>query len=276
MKIALIPPIPNLSLAREGDGIHLLLAHLCKDQRYVDFYKERSRRGDYIILDNSAHEHGTGSPMQGLLKLAKRVGAHEVVVPDVLFSMEETLDSAQDTLDWLVTVEGWAAYRRAGTPRLMLVPQGESLAELSVCLVGLLQAWCKFVKEAPDLVPTPVIGISKDYQVYEGGLQGFVAKTVGPYRGNGIFDVHLLGWANDLWATAQIQRSCPWVRSTDSAKPFVYALSKIKLEPGGDYPQYPRRKEDYFIAKIEDPEVLEIARANVQVYRAAATDTLIL
>ena len=275
MKIALIPPIPNLTLAREGDGIHLLLAHLCKEQKYVDFYKERSRKGDYVILDNSAHEHGTGSPMEGLLHLARRLEAHEVVVPDVLFDMRATVESCRRTLRWLVTPEGWAAYEAANRPRLMLVPQGPTMQALILCLRGLLEAWERFVVTAPGLTPPPVVGVSKDYQSYSKGLPWFVSNVLTFYRGNGMYDVHLLGWANDLWATAEVQRLAPWVRSTDSAKPFVYAQAGVRLEPGGRYPEYPRRNEDYFEAKIEDPVVLAAAKANIEVYRAAATDALI-
>ena len=70
-------------------------------------------------------------------------------------------------------------------------------------------------------------------------------------------------WSNNLWSTALIAGRYPWIRSTDSAKPFVFAKNYIRLEPGGPIPSYPRRDPEYFHAPLRQSQ-WEIAMFNPQ------------
>jgi hypothetical protein len=51
-KLALIPPIPHLR-DFNTTGTSMLLAHLFRSPEYVQFYTERGRIGEYLILDNA-------------------------------------------------------------------------------------------------------------------------------------------------------------------------------------------------------------------------------
>jgi|SRR3954466_8512764 hypothetical protein len=273
MQIALIPPIPDLR-RMPRTGIHLLLSHLLKDERYTAFYKKRRTEGDYLILDNSAHEKGIGEVDGNLFDKALSVQAQEVVLPDVLFDKRGTIQRTQRTLKWL-TKEGWETYVRAGRPRLMVVPQSGDRAEWSACLRILLQTFEMYSDKAPEAFAAPVVGISKDYDTWRNGLPKLIEDYVEPLRADYEFDVHCLGWPNNLWAVATISREFPWVRSTDSAKPFVYAKNLIQLEPGGRVPRYPRRDTNYFTESLNDQE-WDIALRNCLVYGATAVNDLIL
>lgn len=124
------------------------------------------------------------------------------------------------------------------------------------------------------LIP-PVIGISKDYDAWRGGLtrllSDYVVEEVNAWPE---LDVHCLGWPNDLWSLAKVHENFPWVRSTDSAKPFVFAKNLIQLEPGGESPRYPRRDTNYFTERLTRKQ-WEIAKRNIEVFQASASDELV-
>lgn len=271
MRTALIPPIPHLEEFASG-GTHLLLSHLFEHPKYALHYKKRSEVGDYIILDNSAHEAGKGNKFTTLLIQAKSVLADEVVVPDVLFDSRGTVEGARASLRWLRSREGQDAYKACLSPRLMYVPQGENRSEYAWCLREMIAAH-EAAEEHLDLQP-PVIGISKDYYNWPNeGLVGLV-KDMTDLRVRMSIDIHCLGWPTNLWALAPVARYYSWVRSTDSAKPFVYAKAGILLEPGGKVPEYPRRDPNYFTERLTADQ-LELARKNVEVFKASASDMLI-
>lgn len=266
MKIALIPPISELP-AFPSTGIHLLLSHLLEDDRYKEYYVQRREEDDYLILDNSAHEFGVGTKPDKLLKQAKLLQAQEIVCPDVLFDANATVEATRAMLRYIERHKN--AWEQAGEPRLMIVPQGQDRTQWVKCLNNLLKVWDATVNEGVPL-GDPVIGVSKDYDVFvKGGITTLVKEYCQGY------DTHCLGWPSNLWSLANVQAECPWVRSTDSAKPFVYARHQVLLEPGGRVPEYPRRPPDYFERGL-NMQQREIAARNIRVFDAAATDALIL
>lgn len=271
MRIALIPPIPHLSDVQET-GFHLVLSHLLRDEKYATFYRERRDRGDYLILDNGAHELGASRDHVELLKNAEMLGAQEIVLPDVLFDRRGTIERTKRMFKYLHTNEGWDKYEEAGRPNLMLVPQGTDRADWAVCFESLLALVDKYWM---DEMGTLVLGISKDYDDMRGGLEFLIGHYVEPKMDSLDFYVHCLGWPRNLWSLATIAREFPYIRSTDSARPFVYAKHGILLEPGGEIPLYPKRDINYFSEELSQFQ-LKIAERNSLVFQAAANDELIL
>lgn len=272
MRIALIPPIPDLG-RYPSTGIHLLLSHLLTDRRYAHYYAARRREGDYLILDNSAHEHGMGKNEELLFKQAYALRAQEVVVPDILFDARGTIEGTKRTLKFLEG-PGFDLFHSARCPRLMVVPQAkmDKRPDWGQCLMRVLDA----VADCKVKLEPPVIGISKDYDAWRGGLtrliHDYVEEEVEAWPE---VDVHCLGWPNDLWSLSKVCETFPWVRSTDSAKPFVYAKNLIQLEPGGlEIPKYPRRDPGYFEEQLTRVQ-WEVVKRNIAVFQAAATDQLV-
>ena len=186
--------------------------------------------------------------------------------PDVLFDANGTVEATRQMLKYIEKHPD--VYKKAGEPRLMLVPQGQDRTQWVKCLNNLLKAF-ETTRENVRL-EEPVIGVSKDYDIF---VKGGITTLVREYLRDR--EVHCLGWPSDLWSLARVQQECPWVRSTDSAKPFVYAKHEILLEPGGRVPEYPRRPPNYFDVEFNYQQH-EIAARNIRVFDAAATDALIL
>lgn len=267
MKTALIPPIAHLEEFCSGNRIHLVLSHLLESPAYRRFYREERLRGKYLILDNGAHENTSGEAMADLLDKAVSIRASEIVLPDTLFDHRATVRGIEDALVYLIG-PGQDAWGGNAHPRMMLVPQGKTRTEWERCFADLVGAYTKAQVAMPHLLPrSPVIGVSKDYEIWEGGIPS-ILEHLETFRDWMSFDVHLLGWGRKLEVLAELALRFPWVRSTDSAKPFVYAMAGIELGLG-DYPEYPKRPADYF-GRTLTAEALQIAHYNVEVFKEAA------
>lgn len=271
MKAALIPPIPELARYGTGD-FHLLLTHLLIDPAYEQHYLDQRRKGAYLILDNSAHEYGEGDKALDLMRKAANIGAQEVVVPDVLFDAERTIERA------VQAHEAWYEGRQTGmldlAPALMYVPQGKTIEEWEECMAALISIHHHSTRHH-SVRQACVLGISKDYEMWDGGIERLIEEKVVPFlvaqkvKYGQMPHVHLLGWGRQLWALRTVAERWPWIRSTDSAKPFVYALKKTYLESNGKVPRYPTRPRNYFDRRLNAGQRL-CAEHNIQVFRQVA------
>lgn len=276
MKAALIPPIPMLNEFGHG-SFHLLLSHLCSNQTYLDHYQMERARGAYLVLDNSAHEFDIGQRADVLIDQAISLKAQEIVVPDQLDDAEGTIESALSAME--VWFEGdRAAEMRALDPALMFVPQGKDEKEWVECFKELLRLQTYVAKNRGARTDF-VIGLSKDYEVWDGGLYHLIADYLIPIKYSaekaGVkVHVHLLGWGRNLWELKTLANIFPWIRSTDSAKPFVYGLRGIELIDylEKDPPKYPKRNKGYF-SQYMTTQQRRISRRNVKVFKQLAEDT---
>ena len=100
MKTALISPTAFLSEVQPFSDYHLCLTHkVIFDHKYQEFYRERSKAGDFIILDNSAAERrGRSVPLKDVVLAAVLIKPKVVVLPDYLFDSDRTLDELENAL----------------------------------------------------------------------------------------------------------------------------------------------------------------------------------
>ena len=265
MLATIIPPIPNLD--QFGNySFHLVLSHLLDDSRYLDFYRLQKSRGAFLMLDNSAHEFQEGARADRLMSDARRIDADEVVLPDVLFDGFGTIRRTSQAIDDLADRAEPESYRYA------IVPQGTNFAEFELCYRRLVDLYFDSSFRPGFNTRGLTVGLSKDYEVWDGGLYRILEKLIYPDCDTGLYEVHCLGWGRDLWKLNEIAQSFPKIRSTDSAKPAVFARDGIALS-FGITPEYPRRSPDYFEKKLSSIE-LEIARANLEIFRQAAAGQL--
>jgi hypothetical protein len=230
---------------------------------YRDHYMREKKEGAYLILDNSAHEFTAGAQATNLLKHASEVKSNEVVVPDHLFKSMETLSKAKEFFTF-------AAKTELPVPKLMLVPQGEDYKDYKSCLFGLMMQWARHHKVYPEIfTQPPTVGVSKDYEIWEGGVPKILRDDILPLVENDGVEVHLLGWGRQLWVLGDMASEFPWIRSTDSAKPFCYAKAGIRLKAGGKVPEYPTRPLNYFSWVLTEEE-LALAKANASVFATLA------
>ena len=277
MKAAMIPPIPHLDQFGHGP-FHLLLSHLLVDDTYREHYKRERQGGAYLVLDNSAHENGHGDDPLSLLMAGFYLDAQEIVVPDVLEDCEGTIEAC------LAAHETWF---ESGTeildtysPAFMYVPQGKDEEEWAICLDSLVKIH-GYCSRKYSLRRDLVVGVSKDYDVWDGGLFRLLHEHIMPLRNDlaqsGVkVQVHMLGWMRNLWNLQIIARAFPWIRSTDSAKPFVYAISQHNLTDyavNREVPVYPKRKDRYFQTRM-NPTQQAISRTNAWIFEQAAAGML--
>lgn len=258
MQVAIIPPKKHVRELAGGRGFHLVLYHeLINHLDLRTIYQEFARRGDYIVLDNSAHELGSGQDVLPLYQMAVDYGFKEIVLPDSLWSMPETVERSVVAMDELLHAE-----IDLTNVNLMFVPQGKSIAEWEICFETLLQ---NFLRRFPD--KRPVLGVSKDYEVWEGGLVNLFRRFVHDRRE--LLDIHLLGWGRDHRQLSALAYQFPYIRSTDSAKPVVYGISYVSLDLSRNSPEYPGRPENYFSYDMNARQ-LELSMHNIQVFEKRA------
>lgn len=265
MKACIIAPIPELDEFGYGE-IHLLLSHLMTDPRYASHYRqEKQKNKSYLILDNSAHEFSSGQPAETLIEQAREVNADEVVAPDVLFDADQTIERCREALEFWSSSKTFADLH----PNVMLVPQGDCYASWRRCLYALMTEYDHVYRRCRKIFKqVPVIGVSKDYEVWPGGLAELFERDLVIIMEQEWVNVHLLGWGRDLWKLGRIARtfgSIRFLRSVDSAKPIVYAMSGIRLDPSKSSPEYPKRSPDFFDQTLT-PDQRSIAFDNVNVF----------
>lgn len=263
MKTAIISPIPCLKqYATQGDGYHLILASLVqKSREYRDFYADRRQQGDFVILDNDAHESGVGQSANSLVALVHDLHPSEIVLPDRLFMGDDTIENSKATMNLLL--------RECGNdmPRTMGVPQGRTFEEWFDCARDLLK------------LGVDTIGISKDYEVWPGSLPMLI-KVVGSlvytYAAHMPIQIHMLGWARNLQslysvATTDFDTTSIQLRGVDSAKPLVYARAGVRLDLANPIlPSYPQRPHDFFTS---DGIYHDLAMENIHAFQQYAHAT---
>lgn len=127
MRLAHITPTAHLNDLLLDCDYHLVLATVVlNDKRYCDWYRQAMARGDYVILDNDAHEL-KDQPHQLTLDTLQRaidaLGPDEVVLPDkVGAGAQETIDMAFDAVEKL---------QHQGL--FMAVPQAKTIEQYYEC-----------------------------------------------------------------------------------------------------------------------------------------------
>jgi hypothetical protein len=81
MEFAVICPEDLLEHFGRRTKYHLVLAQHCDRRKYFQFYYDRARRGDVVLLDNGAYEGSLVAP-ERLLELTKDLEPTVVVLPD--------------------------------------------------------------------------------------------------------------------------------------------------------------------------------------------------
>lgn len=126
MKLARIVP-PQWEAFFPTGEYRMALAHWVL--KGPETYAKTLRRGaDYIMMDNGTFE-GEELSIQELNEAAIRVGADEVVLPDVIGDAKGTLQRS------------WKALGKLEAKRVMFVPQGRNSQEWRHCLHSWLAQW---------------------------------------------------------------------------------------------------------------------------------------
>lgn len=257
-KLCLIPPTAHLDEFAKG-GMHLLLNHLLEDKTYFNYYRARYYHwGDYLILDNGAHEE-VPSTIEDLVRKAEMVGASEIVWPDAKYDLDRTIGLFE------MTVHSLRNMRMLGYRRWMLVPQGSDIMEWTYCLHYMVGRWQTLSREIPQLFgKAPIIGFPMKYTdgTFSDHDVTLAFNFLNDLNVRYPIKVHLLGWDRSPFEWVPRLVKAPFVRSVDTAKPFVLTLAGKHAGPMTDFP---RRPDNYFEATMEG-DLLDLARWNVNAF----------
>lgn len=211
MKLINIYPLGNLNM-HYGQDMHMFLTHLVeKYPFYAEFAK--NVRG-YKILDNSLIELGGAVDLDRVLAAAEKIGADEIILPDVFCKGPETLDAVADALTMIHGI-----YPDGCPFKLMAVAQGRDEEEWYTCYKALMQN--------PYI---DVVGIPKVLaKMHPQGRPHFVNELCNL----GYKPHHLLGLWYSMTELNEYERLCD-IRSCDSV--LMGYMAKYGLMENGVRP----------------------------------------
>lgn len=240
MQPTLIPPTALIKDYLDFE-FQFCLTHIARqDAEYADIYAEIGRGGKHhLIMDNGAFENGTSDSLEDLLHWIGKIQPQEVVLPDRMFMADETIKMSQEAFE-VIRQSDTLGY----SPLLMGVAHGRNILEWRDCAEALVEMGCD------------TIAIPKDYEAWPGGrdilLDLLVAMMHDPveekYRS---FNIHLLGLERDVTAPSKMKRK-EWVRSIDTAKPFIYTAHRADMRMDHGSKHFPRPKNYFSLPSLNN------------------------
>lgn len=258
MKLCVITPTSHLDLAGYGNGIHMALTHLTENDDYCRAYQRYRNKGEYIILDNSAFEmeqQGKGLDPLPVLIAARKIGVDEVIATDVLLKGSETVKSTRNFVTEYQKFYSEEIRLGKPVPKIMAVPQGNTIEEWTDCYIQLLATPGVNVIGFSKIAVPVAFGGPKARKV-SGGVTQSRLKLY-EYLSNSklwpsqIFShqniqIHLLG--GDNWSGHEIQTINKLryvIRSNDTSAPVWYGANGIAFDPfTGKAPEFIEQKPD--------------------------------
>lgn len=152
---------------------HLILPSLVTNETYRQFYRDKTT-SDWVTLDNGVAE-GHLTSFGHLLSIAKATNVQEVVLPDVLYDQDKTLD--------YLVASFYEAFKHRFNLRFMFVPQGKTINEIIQC-----------AEQAFNMCPGIISTIGIPRHILSEGIAAR-AQIVWALRERirGPFEIHLLG-----------------------------------------------------------------------------------
>lgn len=208
MRFCSILPIKNQDMMFAQDWV-MLLAHLSAN--HPKYAEAAAHHRGYKIMDNSIIELGSAFSMEQLVTEACRCGVNEIILPDVFRNGPETVQKAQESIEWL------KQNGHLGEFKLMAVAHGTTLEEVERTIMSF--------KNMPLI---DVIGIPKALSGC--GLDRVkIAEYARNMTGK---EIHLLGCGVSL--TEYRGKDLSHIRSTDTCLPALlakYNLSAWDFRP---------------------------------------------
>jgi len=216
-----IPPARQTSFLPEGLTHHLCIADVAlRYPEYREFYANRARAGDFVIMDTAAFEGETIS-IGNLVNMMEEIQPMEIVLPDDIHDRRNTFIQSYDAARTL-RQNGYTGF-------FMGVPHGDTLGEYLLS-----------VKELEQISGVRTFGIQEEVQDLFGDTRANVVRAVLSRVGHQ-YDIHLLGVQDDLHDILDpyIRQR---VRTADTGKFIVWGLNGIEVDPQKTpYPGYPGR-----------------------------------
>lgn len=247
MRAALVSPTEYLNDVQPFSTYHLILAHkVIFDHRYQKFYAERSKAGDYIILDNGAVEKkGKSVPIKDIVTAAILTRPTVVVLPDFLFDGERTYDELINA----VRSPGLKFLRRVH-PNVKIAAVAQGLDE---------EEWVESFHILNTTEGIDLIGIPK----VTGQTFGVRWKALERIARHATKPCHLLGfWHKSTLEDLVHEASFPFVQGIDTPKPIRLAAVGKTLD---DWAIFEQNHDRSFLDRMHNGSMdKELLRENCQ------------
>ncbi len=213
MDVYVISPLSDLEPMKLGERIFALSHLWVQSAEYRAFILDRKEEGYWITLDNSAAERALVTE-DILIEICRELMPDEVIAPDVLFDMRQTMQNARKFRDRM-DEEGLL-----GTIDIFFCPQGSSKQDwLTAYKWGLQQDWINVIGFSKIAVPNAWLeNYTNDQGIKEAR---HMAYDYLKEQGLLIKPIHCLGQGDP---TEFAYYDHPMMRSTDSVYP-VFAAS---------------------------------------------------
>lgn len=261
IKHAYIAPINYLHYIPRDSDFHLLLAHLLKDEDYCNFYRERKKKGDYLIIDNGAFEFKRPLEAHELYDLILNANLQPdvIVAPDYPFQ------------EWDITVKSTEDFAKAyhkyfdNSVKLMAVPQSvkgdykgwvegyhalsqiDDVELIGMSILGIPHAFC-------SVTGTEDIALNRIYATVYLKQRQLVEQKFHHYLGLGSNVRELL-----------IQKELRVMTSNDSSSAIWHGIQGIIYDDsaGGLMHGKSPKPVDFHIDHIDDPKIKECILHNI-------------
>lgn len=219
MQIALICPTAYLEEFAVQSDIHMVLTEVAlNDEKYRKFYEKEKK---FKILDNSLFENGKGVSHKELLEAARAIDADEVILTDVLYKNENTLEALKECYNY------FQLHGMQHEFSFMAVPQGD-------CAIN----WLECYGQICQLPFIRTIGLSKLAipKSYSAPIAEARVNCLGQLFESSNFNkskrYHLLGSSNEALRELEHYNRLEiskYISSMDTSAPFVYGKNKKRL-----------------------------------------------
>ena len=262
-KVATLVPLKHLDTIVD-DEYFMALSHAAANDEYLDFFRERSEEGKYVILDNSSIEMGGPEAFESYLEKARLMKASEIMLPDVFQDPTATLREAERCMMILKKRE-YSGYN------VMVIPQGDNVLEWfknarDLCNIRVL---LYPMNPSHGYREATTIGITYRYTTLFGGNRLnmlWLLSSMLP----GFQKIHFLGAKADPRLEARLAIKQFEVRGVDSSYPCVYTQHGIKITPEFMSGPRPTREIDF----LEDEYDTELLQKNLEVWWDACLNPL--
>ena len=260
----IIVPSTQLQFALNSK-FHLILPHLITSlPKYKEFYKERAREGDHVLLDNSIFELGYSLDKKELLDIAEDIHVTEVVAPEVWEDATGTNNLVEDFIEYHDGMKS--------NIKILAMAQGNTIDEI----IESFFKWNNHIKidslGLPFSLDYEVNGVSdniKSLTLRRVLNRWYLVDRINQYSKASsirIKPTHLMGLSDAIELQRYKGDDYYWVRSNDSSTAFVHGVNgilytdrglpcekiKMKLDFGGwkDLTDRQITSVEYNIAKI--------------------------
>jgi len=245
MKLSCEIPVPNLEVFHKFMDYDFVLTHMIeKSTEYTNFYKQSS---NYKILDNSAFELDEPVTISQLFEAGYEVGAHEIVLPDVMGDTEASRDKLYKGIG--ECLELYSNYR----PKLVAVCHGETIEEFISYFIELYHN--KHIYRICIPFHTYFVCRESETETFLLSRLKITQRLHHTFKGNILKKVHLLGASNPI--EMKYQNYYPWIDSVDTSSPIQQAKLGIMYDLIKGVPEKKKIKVDFDNSLTEE----EIRRA---------------